>query len=105
MKNAFKKNNEIAVEELISCCPTPQVSNKGEEKKDKTNTNFKNGMKKARVDGEEKTSHQQIQPSTKKTCPTSVKKRTSGYTECNRNKEQKGYNNCDENYYKVGEIM
>ena len=56
----------------------------------------KASKRKIHVDGEEKTSHQQIQPSTKKTCPTSVKKRTSGYTECNRNKKQKEYNNCDE---------
>ena len=90
MKNALKKNSEIAVEDLISCHPTPQYLIKGEEKKDKTNTNFTNGMTKAskrkiHVDGEEKRPHQQIQPSTKKTCPTSVTKRTFGNTECNRN--------------------
>jgi hypothetical protein len=94
MKNALKKNFKIAVEELISCHSTPQSSNKGEEKKDRTNTNFNNGMKKSpkrnsHVDGEVKTSHQQIQQSTKKTFPTSVEKRTFGNTECNRNKKQK----------------
>ena len=100
MKNALKKNTEIAVEELISCHPTAQSSNKGEEKNDKTNSNFINEMKKASkrkicIDGEEKTSHQQIQPSKKKSYPTSVKKRTSGNTECNRNKKQKEYNKCE----------
>ena len=110
MKNAFKKNTEIAVEELISCHPTPQYSNKGEEKKDTTNTNFNNGMKKApkrkiHVDGEEKTSHQQIQPSTKKTCPTSVKKKTIVKTDCSRNTKQKEYNKCDKSNHKVCEMM
>ncbi len=37
----------MAVEELISFRSTSQSSNKDEEKKDKTNTNFNNGMKKA----------------------------------------------------------
>ena len=105
----LKKDTEKAEEELISCHPTPQSSNKGEEKKDKTNSNFINGMKaskwKIHVDGEEKTSHQQIQPSSKKTCPTSVKKRTSVDTECNRNKKQKEYNKYDKINHKVNEIM
>ena len=78
-----KKNSGIVVEEPVSCHQTPQSSKKGEEKKDKTNTNFNNRMKKAskkkiHIDGEEKTCHQQLQPSTKKTCPTSVKKITFG---------------------------
>ena len=110
MKNALKKNTEIAVDELISCHPTPQSSNKGEEKKDKTNSNFINGTKKAskrmiHVDGEEKTSHQQIQQSTKKTCPTSVKKITIVKTDCNRNTKQKEYNKCDKSNHKVCEMM
>ena len=54
---------------------------------------------------EEQVSNQQTPPSTKKTCPTSVKKRTSGNTKCKRNKKQKEYNKCDESNHKVDEIM
>ena len=110
MKNALKKNPEIAAEELIPCHPTSQYSNKGEEKKDKTNSNFINGTKKAskrmiHVDGEEKTSHQQIQPSTKKTCPTSVKKKTIVKTDCNKNTTQREYNKCDKSNHRVCKMM
>ncbi len=54
---------------------------------------------------EEQVSHKLTPPSTNKTCPTLVKKKTIVKTDCNRNTKQKEYNKCDKSNHKVCELM
>ncbi len=98
MKNASTKNDEIVVEERVSCHQTPQSSKIAEEKNNKTNNNSeieKASKTKTAVDVEEQVSQQHTPPFITKICPTAVKKKTTVKAHCNRNTKQKEYNKCD----------
>ena len=70
-----------------------------------TTMGLRRHKKMTEVDVEEQVSHQQTLPSTKKTCPTSVKKKTIVKTDCNRKIKKKEYSKYDKKSYKVCKMM